>query len=263
MRRLAAFAALCLASAALPAHATVTKTLVGSGTCVTAAASCTGNFTTTVAAGSIVEIEITVGGLAQSYVFSITDSGGNAYGGAGSGASNKTTLNSANNASLVMGYTLSTTAGLTSASTFTVTTSVSTFTYVMQAFVLTGVSRIGSVGASVNGTWTSGSPNTFATTPTLGYSSEYADAIIGGLGNTADTMGTYANGFAAVSSITTSSSNRGVMFISGQTVTSGTATLVATPTSSAGRVYSSIIIYWVVTGAVKIGCGGCSGLLGV
>jgi hypothetical protein len=260
-RALALLAALALS---LPgaAQATVTKTPVGTANCATAATSCTGTFTTSIAAGSIVEIEVMVDGLAQSYVFSITDNAGNTYTGPASGG--KTTLANYNNASLVMGYTLSTIYALTSSSTFTVTTSGSTFPFAVSAYVLTGVSGIDSVSTAVNGTWTSGSANTFATTPTMRYSSDYADAIIGAVTYPTDTLGSYSGGFSSVNANISAGANRPSLFISGQTMTSGTATLVATPSSGgSARTYTSVIIMWRVAGSVRVGCGGCSGLMGI
>jgi hypothetical protein len=247
------------------AAATVIKTLVGSAICATAATSCSGTFSTAVAAGSFVEIEVTVDGQAQSFVFSITDSAGNSYAGPGSGG--KTTLISSNNGSIIVGYAAATTTALTTSSTFTVSNPSNSFPYVMQAYVIAGVSGLGGVGAAVTGTWTSGTPITFATTPTLNHSSEYADAVVAlAVGGVTDSMGSYSGGFSAVGSVVSANVNRPEMFISGQTVTSGTATLVATPMSSASRNYSSIILYWLPTGAAKVGCGGsggCSGLLGI
>jgi len=267
MRRAPALLAPCLAWLCAPASATaaVTKTLVGNAICATSAVSCTGTFSTAVAAGSLVEVEVTVDGLAQSYVFSITDSAGNSYTGAGSGG--KTTLVSSNNGSIIVGYAASTTTALTTSSTFTVSNPSNSFPYIMQAYVIAGVSGLGGIGTATTGTWTSGTSTTFATTPMLNHSTEYADAVVAvAVGGISDSMGGYSGGFSPVGAIVSANVNRPEMFIAGQTVTSGTATLVATPTSSASRNYSSIILYWLPTGAAKVGCGGsggCSGLLGI
>ena len=240
---------------AAPAHA-VTPTLVASGSCSTSTASCTITATANVATGSFV---VVVGTYATSNngTISVTDS-----------AANCTTYVTVAKASSTNGTPFAAvcafagTALTSGTGTFTATTSAGSSYWAMQAYTVTGLASFDKSGTAVSGTWTTATATSFAATLPLGYTSEWALGIVSvGNGAVTDSLGSYSGGFASIGSLTAAA--RPELFLSSQTLTSGTTTIGATPTSAASRAFNSVTLLFATNGSTQCGNAGAMLLLGI
>jgi|GEM_PF-5406204 len=249
MRRAITLLALALGCLSAPAHA-VTATQVAGSPCGTSATTCTATATANVPAGSYVLV-VGAFGTGNNGTITVTDNGGNCT------AYTTVAKASSNNATPFVAVCPSTTAALASGTgSFTATSSSTSNVWVLTAWVLSGVSGVDKAGTAVAGTMTSGTATSFATTPALSYSSEWALGLVAvGNGGAADSLGAYTGGFAAFGSINGGNS-RPELFLSAQTLTSGTATLGATPTVAASRNDNAITVLFIPTGAARKGCFG-------
>ena len=251
---LAALTLALLVVGVTPAHAAVVWTKVGGGACVTSATSCSVNLTSSVSSGSFV-VAVAVINTSSALTFTAADSASNCSGSyTGLGALSKVLVNASVNGSILAAYCPSTTTGMTTSNTVTFTSPSTTYAFTISVYTVTGVSAYDKLGAAVQGTWTSGSATSFATSPVLGYTSESAlGLIVSGNGATADTMGTYTGGYTSFDT-QTGASSKPEIFAATQALTSGTAVLGATPTSAAGRSYNSVVFNFIATGALPL-CG--------
>ena len=258
MKRIASLFALAFLALAGPVSASVSMSSIGGWADITAV----NTYTTTAVTGSV-----SVGGsvVVAAYIpnptgvggFVIQDSSGNCS----NDYSIQNTANTTAAGQSVIGYCANIGTALTSGtSTITITWTGSTAKVAIAAFSATGLNTttpFNVKGSAAQATWTSGSPlTTVPTTPTLTCNNEYAFVVTGvSIGAAADTLGTYTGGFAALLSVPAGGTNNPEEFIAYQTVTSGTATLGATPTSAAGRNYLSNAYMFNSSGAT-CGLGG-------
>jgi len=261
--RILAGLVLALAWLSAPAHA-VTATLVASGSCTAVATSCTVNVTADVPTGSFL---VAIATVQSSLAIAVTFSDNAATPNCG-GAYVLAAKPSLNNGTPAVFYCAATTTAMSSGTTcgsgstqcaFTATTSGSV-DWAIQVYAISGIAGFDKAGFPMTGTWTSGAATTFATTPTLGHSSEWALSIVAvGAGAAADTMTSFTGAFSPIGWLAAGATNKPEFFLSAQTLTSGLATSGATPTSSAGRAYNSIVLLFLTTGSSQ--CGNSGGIL--
>ncbi|KUR80741.1 hypothetical protein [Novosphingobium sp. FSW06-99] len=260
MRRLVTLLALALAWITSPGALAQSVTKVADTACSTSTTTCTASITASVPAGSFLIVVISTQTNPSSKPVL---------------ADNATTTNCSgayptNAFPYVYAYTAvavcaSTSGAMTSGTTCgsggttqcaITLTDTGSYYWTMQAYVVSGVTGYDKAGVQVTGTtFTNGSPTSFATSPTLGYTSEWALGIIAlGTGATSDSMASYTGGYASIGS-RVGATNRPEFFLAAQTLTSGTATLGATPTITTKN-FNSVVLLFPTTGASRLGCVG-------
>ena len=257
-----------------PAAAAMTLTPIGAVGCNTASSSCTVNVSASVAAGSnIVLIAVTTAYDANTD-FTAADNA--ATPNCGGAYATKIAYNAATGNDFVVATCMNTVGALTSGATcgaggttqcgFTMTHATgSSNRWVLFAYAATGINTttpFAGFGTVVSATWTSGAPlPTVPTSAPLAWSSEDAVGMIGNITTAStDTMTGYTGGYTA---LTSSVQGTIEMFLARQTLTAGTATLGATPTSSAARNYAAVVAMFVNSGTASLSGGTSRALIGV
>ena len=266
------FAALMLWTAA-PAQA-MTLTPIAAVGCNTASSSCTVNVSASVPAGSNIVLVAVTTAYDANTDFTAADNA--ATPNCGGAYATKIAYNAATGNDFVVATCMNTVGALTSGATcgasgttqcgFTMTHATgSSNRWVLFAYAATGINTttpFAGFGTVVSATWTSGAPlPTVPTSAPLAWSSEDAVGMIGNVtAASTDTMTGYTGGYV---SLTSSVQGTVEMFLARQTLTTGTATLGATPTSSAARNYAAVVAMFVNSGATPLSSGQWRSLLGV
>ncbi len=242
---------------AAPAQAAVTYASAGSTTCA-AASSCTVTLSQSIAAGSYVLVLSNTGSNINGFTITAADNASNC-----GSAYMALYTNSNTNSSIIARACFSTTNAMTTGNTITVTSSAGTPQFTVTVLVVSGSNAtFDKAGTNVTGTYTNGAVTTFATSPTPGYTSESALAIVAAnVTATSDSMGTITGGYSSVVSLPENS--KAGMFVYSQTLTAGTATLGGTiSTTTSGRLFNSVVLL-IPTSGVTTTCSHARTLTGV
>jgi len=262
MRQVFALLALAIAWMSAPDASAQTVTKVADVTCTTSATTCTAPITAAVPAGSFLVV-VVVDQTTPSSKPAIADNA------ATTNCSGAYPTNAFPNvySYIAVAVCASTSGAMTSGTTcgsggttqcaITITDTGSYY-WAIQAYIVSGLVGYDKAGAQVTGTTlTNGLPTTFAASPGLGYSSEWALGIIAlGTGATSDSMASYTGGFSSIGARVAGATNRPEFVLSARTLTNGTATLGATPTANSTHNYNSVVLLFQTAATFRLGCFG-------